>query len=153
MRVRVLRPEPVEDGRVGEVDGVPRPGRRAAPAVEDDERYEWARRFANRRERVDVERGTADERAVDVGLGEELGGVVGLDRAAVEDRDVDQAADERVRLLRLLGRRGLAGADRPDRLVGDDEVLVRLEHRELPAEHVLGLAPPRARPRSRRRRR
>ena len=29
--------------------------------------------------------------------------------------------DERVRLLRLLGRRGLAGADRPDGLVGDHE--------------------------------
>ena len=39
-RVRVLGPEAVEDGRLGQVDRVPRPWRRAAPAVEDDERYE-----------------------------------------------------------------------------------------------------------------
>src|SRR5438046_89289 len=39
-RVRVLGPEPVEVRRVGEQDRVPRAGRRAAPAVEDDERYE-----------------------------------------------------------------------------------------------------------------
>lgn len=31
------------------------------------------------------ERGAADEEAVDVGLGEELGGVVGLDGAAVDN--------------------------------------------------------------------
>ena len=36
---RILAPEPVEHGRVGELDGVPRPGGRAAPAVQDDERY------------------------------------------------------------------------------------------------------------------
>ena len=39
-RVRVLPPEPVEDGRLRQLDGVARPGRCAAPAVEDDERYE-----------------------------------------------------------------------------------------------------------------
>ena len=39
-RVRVLGPEPVEDGRVGELDRVPRPGRSKSPPVEDDERYE-----------------------------------------------------------------------------------------------------------------
>ena len=39
-RVRVLAPEPVEDRRAGELDRVAGPGRRAAPAVEDDERYE-----------------------------------------------------------------------------------------------------------------
>ena len=92
MRVRVLGPEPVEDRRVGQVDGVARAGRRAAPPVEDDQRDYGARGLANRRERVDLERGAADERAVDVGLGEELGRVVRLDRAAVEDRHVDQAA-------------------------------------------------------------
>ena len=86
LRVRVLGPEPVEDRRVGQLDGVAGAGRRAAPAVEDDERYEGTRGLANRCERVDLERGAADERAVDVGLGEELGRVVGLDRAAVEDR-------------------------------------------------------------------
>ena len=42
-RVRVAAPELVEDGCVRELDGVPRPRRRAAPAVEDDERYERIR--------------------------------------------------------------------------------------------------------------
>ena len=40
-RVRELAPQPVEHRRVGELDGVARARRRAAPAVEDDERYEW----------------------------------------------------------------------------------------------------------------
>src|SRR5438270_8997753 len=39
-RVRELPPEAVEDGRVGELDGVAGPGRRTPPPVEDDERYE-----------------------------------------------------------------------------------------------------------------
>src|SRR5436853_542146 len=39
-RVRIRSPEPVEHGRFGELDRVPRAWRRAAPAVEDDERYE-----------------------------------------------------------------------------------------------------------------
>ena len=34
----------------------------------------------------------------------------------------DQRADEPAGVVRLLGGRGLAGADRPDRLVGDDDV-------------------------------
>jgi hypothetical protein len=42
-RVRVAAPELVEDGCVRELDSVPRPRRRAAPAVEDDERYERIR--------------------------------------------------------------------------------------------------------------
>src|SRR5690348_12441290 len=44
--VRVARPQRIEDGRLGELDRVPRPGRRAPPAVEDDERYERKRRVA-----------------------------------------------------------------------------------------------------------
>ena len=36
-RVRAVRPEIVEHGRVGEIDGVPRPGWREPPAVEDHE--------------------------------------------------------------------------------------------------------------------
>ena len=40
LRVRVLGPDPVEDRRVGQLDGVARAGRRTAPPVEDDERYE-----------------------------------------------------------------------------------------------------------------
>ena len=83
------------------------------------------RRSGTRRERFHVQRGAADERAVDALLREQLLGVLGLDRAAVEHRHVEQALDERVRLARLLGRRGLAGADRPDRLVGDHQPLVR----------------------------
>ena len=47
-RVRVARPELVEDGRLGQLDGVPRPRRRAPPPVEDDERYERERRAAVR---------------------------------------------------------------------------------------------------------
>ena len=39
-RVRKLAPEPVEHRRPRELDRVARPRRRAAPAVEDDERYE-----------------------------------------------------------------------------------------------------------------
>src|SRR5436190_6368657 len=39
-RVRVLAPEPVEDRRLGQLDGVARPLRGAPPAVEDDEDYE-----------------------------------------------------------------------------------------------------------------
>src|SRR5436189_3933792 len=49
-RVRVAPPQVVEDGRVRQLDGVPRPRRRAAPAVEDDERYEGiaARQMASK---------------------------------------------------------------------------------------------------------
>jgi hypothetical protein len=36
-RVRELRPQAVEDRRARELDGVARPGRRAAPPVQDDE--------------------------------------------------------------------------------------------------------------------
>ena len=43
LRVREVAPQPVEDGRVGELDRVARPGRRDSPAVEDDERYEGIR--------------------------------------------------------------------------------------------------------------
>ena len=39
-RVRELAPEPVEDRRARQLDGVAGTGRSAAPAVEDDERYE-----------------------------------------------------------------------------------------------------------------
>ena len=39
-RVRVLGPEPVEHGGVGELDRVPRPGRGESPPVKDDKRYE-----------------------------------------------------------------------------------------------------------------
>ena len=63
------------------------------------------------------------------GCGEELRRVVGLDAAAVEDAAsrrraacaaLQLRAQQRMHRLRLLGRGGLAGADGPDRLVGDD---------------------------------
>ena len=43
LRVRIVTPQPVEDGRLGELDRVARAGRRDAPAVEDDECYEGIR--------------------------------------------------------------------------------------------------------------
>ena len=59
-------------------------------------------------------------------------GVRGLDRAAVEDSDplplfaigVDQPpAERRVHVADVVEGRDLAGADRPDRLIGDREIL------------------------------
>ena len=79
-----------------------------------------------------LEGGAADEAAVDVGLGEQFGGVAGLAAAAVEDGGVvghlcavlvgEQAADEGVDFLCLVARGGLAGTDGPDGLIGDDDV-------------------------------
>src|SRR5690242_6689921 len=65
----------------------------------------------DRGEVLGVQRGAADEGAVDVGQGEQLGGVVGLDRTAVEDPDsvgggaapAQHVADEGAHLLGLLG--------------------------------------------------
>ena len=143
-RVWVLAPEPVEHRRLSELDGVARPGRRAAPAVEHDERYEVEAAPANRCEGVGLERRATDEGAVDRRLREELGGVLGLDRAAVEHRQVEQALDEAVRLLGQRGRGGLAGADRPDRLVCDHELLVRARRErdrlDLDLQDELGVA-------------
>src|SRR6188508_1195581 len=75
-------------------------------------------------EALDVERRAADERAIDVGLADQLLRVVGFHAAAVDHVAlVGRAAaeplaqplpDVRVRLLRLDRRRGPAGADRPD---------------------------------------
>ncbi|EGJ78227.1 putative phosphoglycerate kinase [Streptomyces sp. Tu6071] len=82
-------------------------------------------------ELVGVERGTADEGAVDVGAGHDLGDVGRLDRAAVLDaHGVGQllvvqlgelAADRPADLLRVVGAADLAGADGPHGLVGDDD--------------------------------
>ena len=81
-------------------------------------------------EGVGLEGGTADEGTVDVLLLEEAGDVLGLGRAAVEDadaiggllaKDLGQGlADGAADLLGVIGRGGLAGADGPDGLVGDD---------------------------------
>ena len=82
--------------------------------------------------RVGVERGAADQRAVDVRLGQQRARVVGFDAAAVEDaqpvgqraalqRGRPAARIARVHLLRVRRARRPAGADRPDRLVGDHQ--------------------------------
>ena len=47
LRVRVAGDEPVEHGRLGERDRVPRPGRGEPPPVEDHERYERDRDAAS----------------------------------------------------------------------------------------------------------
>src|SRR5437870_2104937 len=78
-----------------------------------------------------VEARAAHECAVDVGLRHQVVDVLGLDRAAVLDPDrvaggaeprTEPLAHEPVHLLRGLGRGGAAGADRPNRLVGDHQL-------------------------------
>ena len=123
-------------------------------------------RRGDRREAVRVEARAADQRAVDVGLGHQLADVVGLDGPAVldpEGRRVEGPGRDRphvgVRLLGDLRRRGAAGADRPDRLVGDHELAAaRGRHpgeaaRELALEPRRRSGPPRAARATRRRRR
>ena len=53
--VRIGRPQVVEDGRARERDGVSRSRRRAAPAVEDDERYERAARQISAKDSISSE--------------------------------------------------------------------------------------------------
>mmetsp|Transcript_10177 Transcript_10177/g.21454 ORF Transcript_10177/g.21454 Transcript_10177/m.21454 type:complete len:292 (-) Transcript_10177:159-1034(-) len=107
-------------------------------------------------EELSLERCTADETAVDVGLLEQVGRVGTLHRAAVDDarlrRDLGRhirrqpLAEGLVDLLRLLRRRGAAGADGPHRLVRDHDlgpvVLRELvgERRELLVTDLEGLA-------------
>src|SRR5207253_988274 len=69
----------------------------------------------------------AEQAAVDVLLGKQSGGVIGLDAAAIQQlhlrgllcRRMQLRAPQRVNGLRLFGRCRLAGADGPHRLVGD----------------------------------
>src|SRR5262249_14180075 len=82
------------------------------------------------REGLGLEARAADEHAVDVGLGHERSGVLGLHAAAVLDanrvgRGVpddlrEHAANGAGDFLRLLGGGRATGADGPDRLVRDD---------------------------------
>src|SRR5438270_2064441 len=91
-------------------------------------------------ELVGVEAGPADERAVDVGLGHELGDVRRLHRAAVLDPDAaghlvaDEAGgdltDQPDGGLGVVGRGRAARPDGPDGLVGHDQ-----------AGHLLGGKP------------
>ena len=75
--MRKLGPEAVEDRGLGEIDGIAGPGRRAAPAVEDDERYkrEPARHTAAN---AWIPEEAADERAINGRLVEKLDGISGL---------------------------------------------------------------------------
>jgi hypothetical protein len=77
-----------------------------------------------------LQRRAADQRAVHIRLAHQLLGVVRLHAAAVLNAHLfgrgfveqlhQHGANERVRVLRLLRRGGLARANRPDRFVGDD---------------------------------
>ena len=83
-------------------------------------------------EGVRLEGGSPDQRAVDVGLGHELLDVGGLGGTAVEDTGgvgrgvavvgTQGLTDRPAHLLGVLGGGGLAGADGPDGLVGDDDL-------------------------------
>ena len=74
----------------------------------------------------------ADEAAVHILLAQQLLAVLGVHAAAVLDRGslghslavdlADDLADLSADLLGLLGGGGLAGADGPDRLIGDDDI-------------------------------
>src|SRR5205807_6112392 len=112
------------------------------------------RRSADRDKVLCRERSPTDQAAVDVGHREQLGGVAGLDAAAVENRQIprqplipraDSRADECVHVLSLLRRRVPSRADRPHRFVGEHGVRQSsnpggIEHRvELTAHPVFGL--------------
>src|SRR5579862_4318549 len=87
---------------------------------------------ANRRngeELLGLEAGAADERTVDVLSRHQRAGIGRLDRAAIEDAcplpgcaiaGVEALAHEAMHLHNVTLRRGEARADRPDRLIGDD---------------------------------
>ncbi len=92
----------------------------------------------------------AHEDTGDAGHGHDLGGVIGLDRAAVKDGDAARTqcrelAPDRGMALGDVGRGGRAArADRPDRLVGDDGIVGRgtlgPAAGELVLEHLYRLA-------------
>src|SRR5881394_426166 len=85
------------------------------------------RPFHDLRKTAWLQAGSADERAINVGLGHERGRVVGLDASAVLNPDLlrgrivgnfaEHAPDKCLRFLRLFGGRGLARTDRPDGFV------------------------------------
>ncbi|MDF2493007.1 MAG: hypothetical protein K0Q58_1585 [Microbacterium sp.] len=86
----------------------------------------------------------ADEGAVDVGLAQEARDVARLHRTAVQDAGAgcrirtellgDDLTELRADLLGLIGRRGLARADGPDRLVRDHDLGVRGDSLERDAQ-------------------
>src|SRR5580704_6843517 len=105
----------------------------------------------NRQELVSLEAGAADQRAVDIVDAEQLLGIRRLDGAAVENPNAlpgiaitgaKPLADEAVHVENIVLGRRHAGADRPDRLIGDDEIRKPIRQRavELRAHDRLGLA-------------
>ena len=126
----VADPEPVEDDE----DDRPRPGRAGLRRHAGDAAGAGGHAGPGHDagHLVGLERRAADERAVDRGLGQELADVRRGDAAAVQDRDVVRGASASPRSPRRaadrVGHRGGVGAagvaaraDRPDRLVGDDQ--------------------------------
>ena len=91
-----------------------------------------------------VEGGAAHEATVDVRLAHDLGDGVGLHRAAVEDADsvsdlvagelAHELANSSAHFLCIVRRRNLAGADSPDRLIGNDGLLQILGRQALEGE-------------------
>src|SRR4051794_20713911 len=105
------------------------------------------RRPADDRHFVCIERCATDQSTVDVGHREKLRGIAAFDASAVKhlhaicDRRLvvrEPLAYERVYRLRLLGTRGLSGADRPYRLIRDDCVRERLSTRPCNDSRQLG---------------
>ncbi len=119
----------------------------------------FARAAQMRQELLGLQRRAADQAAVDIGHREQLVRVRRLDAAAVQDRTVPGsalggAAQAAARMCACLpgacaGARRLAGADRPDRLVGDHGARQRLDAGGHPAPHRAGARPPRCVPASR----
>jgi hypothetical protein len=89
--------------------------------------YVWSSVLTGR-----LQAGTANEEAVNIGLGSELAAVLLADGATVDDTDVvlslgvdglaEPLTDSGVNLLGLLGGSDLAGTDSPDGLVGNDDL-------------------------------
>src|ERR1700761_832761 len=87
----------------------------------------------DRREGIGLQAGAADQCAINLLLAQQSGCVVGLDAAAVENAYLlrnacsqqlrDFGADDFVGIGCHLGRGSFAGADGPDRLIGNDDGL------------------------------
>src|SRR5690606_647049 len=79
-----------------------------------------------------LQRGTAHEAAIYIGVGEKLAGVGGVHAPGVQNGYLrggrvtvflcQLAADKGMHFLRLVGRCGLACTDRPYRLIGNDDL-------------------------------
>ena len=88
--------------------------------------------FNNIEKGLGVETCAADEGSIDIGLGHEVGGILRFDTAAVEDTDGGSGGPKErdkelsnllMDFVGLFGGGYFAGADGPDRFVGDDQLL------------------------------